>query len=77
MAGNVSAGSTGGRIRCFRIINPGKTIQRDLAKGLAYFAHRGANAVREGLNSKTRTINELAHGFHNREHFKTAIFFNG
>ncbi|MGD0839169.1 MAG: transposase [Polyangia bacterium] len=30
----------------------------------------------EGLNSKIQTIKQMACGFRNREHFKTAIYFH-
>ena len=43
---------------------------------MAYFTHRITNAVAEGMNSKIATLQQLAYGFHNKEHFKTAIYFH-
>jgi transposase len=43
---------------------------------LAYFRHRVTNAASEGVNAKIQRIKEMAYGFRNREHFKTAIFFH-
>lgn len=40
-----------------------------------FFTHRITNAVAEGLNSKIGTIQEMAYGFRNKEHFKTAVLF--
>jgi len=37
---------------------------------------RITNAAAEGMNSKIQTIKEMAYGYRNREHFKTAIFFH-
>ncbi|WP_337287139.1 transposase [Candidatus Methylomirabilis sp.] len=35
-----------------------------------------ADAVSEGLNSKIQTIKQMAYGFRNKDHFKTAIYFH-
>ena len=42
---------------------------------LTYFQHRVTNATAEGLNSKIQMVKEMACGFRNREHYKTAIYF--
>ena len=42
---------------------------------VAYFTHRITNAVAEGMNSKIATIQKMAYGFRNKEHFKTAPIF--
>ena len=52
------------------------TLKRHLANILTYCQHRITNAVSEGLNSKIQTIKNMAYGFRNVEHFKTAIFFH-
>ena len=52
------------------------TLKRHLANILTYFQHRITNAVSEGLNSKIQTIKNMACGFRNVEHFKTAIYFH-
>jgi Transposase len=43
---------------------------------LTYFQHRVTNATAEGLNSKIQMVKEMACGFRNREHYKTAIYFH-
>ena len=40
------------------------------------FRHRLTNATAEGLNSKIQMVKEMACGFGNREHYKTAIYFH-
>src|SRR5438094_746213 len=37
---------------------------------------RVINATAEGLNRKIRMVKEMACGFRNREHYKTAIYFH-
>lgn len=46
-----------------------------LANILTYCSHPVTNAVAEGLNSKIMAIKRRACGYHNPEHFKTAIYF--
>jgi transposase len=51
-------------------------MMRDHLEGvLNYFAHRITNAVAEGLNSKIATIQKMAYGFRNKDHFRTAVMF--
>ena len=50
-------------------------LRRRLENVLTYFKHRITNAVSEGLNSKIQTVKQMARGFRNAEHFKTAIYF--
>jgi len=58
------------------VIRVARMIQNHLTNILTYFGHRITNAVSEGLNSKIQTIKQMACGFRNREHFKTAIYFH-
>jgi transposase len=58
------------------IIQAAQTIKRHLPNVLTYFKHRITNAVAEGLNSKIQMVKEMACGFRNREHYKTAIYFH-
>ncbi len=58
------------------IIQAAKTLKRHLPNILTYFNHRITNAVAEGLNSKIQMVKEMACGFRNREHYKTAIYFH-
>lgn len=58
------------------MIAAAKTIKRHLPNVLTYFRHRITNAVAEGLNSKIQMVKEMACGFRNREHYKTAIYFH-
>ena len=51
-------------------------IRDHLSGVMAYFTHRITNAVAEGMNSKIATIQKMAYGFRNKEHFKTAIYFH-
>jgi transposase len=53
-----------------------KTLKHHLKNILTYFKHRITNAVAEGLNSKIQMVKEMACGFRNREHYKTAIYFH-
>jgi transposase len=57
------------------VIQVAKMLKRHLSNVMSYFNHRITNAVAEGLNSKIQTIKKRAYGFRNREHFKTAIYF--
>jgi transposase len=52
------------------------TLKRHLTNILTSCRHRITNAVSEGLNSKIQTIKNMACGFRNVEHFKTAIYFH-
>jgi len=58
------------------IIAAAKTIKRHLQNVLTYFRHRITNALAEGLNSKIQMVKEMACGFRNREHYRTAIYFH-
>lgn len=58
------------------IIKAAKTLKRHLANIMTYFQHRITNAGAEGLNSKIQMINQMACGFRNREHYRTAIDFH-
>ena len=58
------------------VIRVARMIQNHLTNILTYFGHRITNAVSEGLHSKIQTIKQMACGFRNREHFKTAIYFH-
>jgi transposase len=52
-----------------------RMIQRHLAGVLNFFRHRITNAVAEGLNSKVATIQKVAAGFRNKDHFRVAVLF--
>jgi len=58
------------------VIKAARTVHNHLANILTYFGHRITNATAEGLNSKIQTIKQMACGFRNRSHYKTAIFFH-
>jgi transposase len=58
------------------MIKAAKTLKGHLPNILTYFKHRITNAVTEGLNSKIQTIKQMACGFRNREHYRTAILFH-
>jgi transposase len=58
------------------MIAAAKTIKRHLPNVLTYFKHRITNALAEGLNSKIQMVKEMACGFRNRDHYKTAIYFH-
>ena len=54
----------------------GARMMKDHLTGvLSYFEHRITNAVAEGLNSKIATIQKMAYGFRNKDHFRTAVLF--
>jgi transposase len=57
------------------VIRTARMIKARLKNVLTYVRHRITNAVAEGLNSKIQTIKQMACGFRNKEHFKTAIYF--
>ena len=58
------------------MIEVARTIERHLHNVLTYDVHPITNAVAEGLNSKIATVQKRACGFRNRDHFKTAIYFD-
>jgi len=58
------------------IVAAAKTLKCHLPNILTYFKHRISNATAEGLNSKIQMVKEMACGFRNREHYKTAIYFH-
>ena len=57
------------------MIEAARTLKRHEAGLLSFFAHRITNAAAEGLNSRIQAIRVSARGYRNREHFKTAIYF--
>ena len=58
------------------IIKAAKTLHRHLPNILTYFKHYISNATAEGLNSKIQMVKQMACGFRNREHYRTAIYFH-
>ncbi len=58
------------------VVSAAKTLHAHLRNILTYFRHRLTNATAEGLNSKIQMVKEMACGFRNREHYKTAIYFH-
>jgi transposase len=58
------------------MIRAAKTLKSHLPNLLTFFKHRITNAVAEGLNSKIQTVKQMACGFRNRDHYKTAIYFH-
>src|SRR5213595_1459673 len=58
------------------VVSAAKTLQAHLPNILTYFRHRLTNATAEGLNRKIQMVKEMACGFRNREHYKTAIYFH-
>ena len=58
------------------VVSAAKTLHVHLRNILTYFRHRLTNATAEGLNSKIQMVKEMACGFRNREHYKTAIYFH-
>jgi transposase len=64
------------RSRLTPIIQAARTIRDHLANILTYCKHKITNAMSEGLNAKIQKIKQMACGFRNRDHFKTAIFFH-
>ena len=53
-----------------------ETIRRHIDNILTYCQHPVTNAMSEGLNSQIQKIKNMACGFRNIEHFKTAIYFH-
>src|SRR5262249_5913931 len=58
------------------VIAAAQTLKKHLHNILTFFRHRITTAVSEGLNSKIRTIQQMASGFRNEENFRTAIYFH-
>ena len=58
------------------MIEAARTLNRHLTNIMTYFRHRITNATAEGLNNKIQMVKEIACGFRNREHYKTAIYFH-
>jgi len=58
------------------MIKAAKTLKRHIENILTFFKHRITNATAEGLNSKIQMVKEMACGFRNRDHYKTAIYFH-
>lgn len=53
-----------------------ETVKRHISNIMTYFQHRITNAMSESINSKIQTIKQMACGYRNTEHFKTAIYFH-
>ncbi len=62
--------------RLVPMVDAAKTLKNHLPNILTYFKHHITNAVAEGLNSKIQKVKQMACGFRNREHYKTAIYFH-
>ena len=58
------------------MVKVAKTLKSHLPNLLTYFRHRITKSVAEGLNSKIQMVKQMACGFRNREHYKTAIYFH-
>lgn len=58
------------------IIKAAKTLHRHLPNILTYFKHYLSNATAEGINSKIEMVKQMACGFRNRAHYRTAIYFH-
>ena len=58
------------------VIEKAKMIRNHLHGVMAYFVHWITNAIAEGLNSKIATMQKMAYGYRNKEHFKIAIYFH-
>ena len=52
-----------------------RMMKTHLEKIMNCFVHRITNARPEGINSRIALIEKMAHGFINKEHMKTAIYF--
>ncbi|MCI4323655.1 MAG: ISL3 family transposase [Thermoplasmata archaeon] len=52
-----------------------RMVKDHLTGVMTYFTHRITNAVAEGLNSKIATIQKMAYGYRNKDHFRTAVLF--
>jgi transposase len=57
------------------VIGVARMMKEHLAGVLNYFTHRITNAMVEGLNSKIATIQKVACGFRNEDHFRVAVSF--
>ena len=57
------------------MIEVARMIQEHLNGVMNFFTHRITNTVAERLNSKVATIQKMAYGFRNKEHFKIAVLF--
>jgi transposase len=57
------------------MITAAKTLHRHLPNLLTYIRYGITNATSEGINSKIQTLKQMACGYRNREHYKTAILF--
>ena len=62
--------------RLVPMVAAAKALKCHLPNIMTYFNHRITNATAEGLNSKIQMVKEMACGFRNREHYKTAIYFH-
>lgn len=58
------------------ILAAAKTVKEHIANIMTYFRQRVTNALSESINSKVQKIKQMACGFRNIEHFKTAIYFH-
>ncbi len=57
------------------MVEVARMVKDHLGGVLNFFRHRITNAVAEGLNSKVTTIQKMAYGFRNKDHFRTAVLF--
>ena len=64
------------RSRLPPVLKAARTVQNHLHNILTYCRHPITSAMGEGLNSKIQKIKQMACGYRNREHFKTAIYFH-
>ena len=53
-----------------------RTVKSHIAHIMTYLKHRVTDAMSESINSKIQAIKQMACGFRNIEHFKTAIYFH-
>ena len=58
------------------VIKAAKTIKNHLANILTYLRHRITNAIPEALNAQIEKLKRMAHGYRNRQHYRTAIYFH-
>jgi len=58
------------------MVRAAKTLKRYLPNIMTYFKYRITNATAEGINSKIQMVKEMACGFRNRSHYRTAIYFH-
>jgi transposase len=64
------------RARLQPVLGVARMIKRHPPNVLTYFRHRITNAMSEGVAAKIQGLKNMAHGFRNRDNFKTAIYFH-